>query len=119
MTNASVKKFLVFFMIPLATMNEWSKTDASVREAEEKRLREEWTKWSAEHSKMMVSTDVGGKTKNVAANGVSDTRNDIVIYSIVEGDSHDAVAQAFQNHPHLQIPNASIQIMETRAMGWD
>jgi hypothetical protein len=35
----------------------------------------------------------------------------------VEADSHEAAAKAFENHPHLQIPQSSIQVMEIKAMG--
>ena len=112
----SLKKFLVFFSIPLATMNEWQKTDPQQRAASEKDMMQQWQKWSAEHSEMILSTEVGGKTKNVNSSAVTDTRNDIVLYSIVKGESHDAVAAAYQNHPHLQIPSASIQVMEIKSM---
>jgi hypothetical protein len=52
----------------------------------------------------------------VTANGVSDFRNDIVLYSIVEAGSLEEAAQSFERHPHLQIPQSSIQIMEIRPM---
>jgi hypothetical protein len=34
------------------------------------------------------------------------------MYAIVQGDSQDAVAQAYLSHPHLQIPQSSIEVME-------
>lgn len=40
-----------------------------------------------------------------------------MLYSIVEADSHDTVAGMFANHPHLQIPQSSIEITEVRLMG--
>lgn len=118
MSDTAVKKFMVFFSIPLATMTEWQKTEPQQREASEKKMMQDWATWSAAHAEMIQSTEVGGKTKNVVATAVSDTRNDIVLYSLVQGASHDAVAQAYQSHPHLQIPNASIQVMEVKPMGW-
>jgi hypothetical protein len=33
------------------------------------------------------------------------------LYAIVEAESHEAAANAFKNHPHLTIPQASIEIM--------
>jgi hypothetical protein len=66
---------------------------------------------------MIMSTDAGGKTKRVTSNGVADTRNDIILYSVVEAESHEAAARAFENHPHLQIPQSSVEIMEIRPMG--
>lgn len=69
------------------------------------------------HTKMIISTDAGGKTKRVTSSGVSDTRNDIILYSLVEAEFHEAAAKAFENHPHLQIPQASVEVMEIRPMG--
>jgi len=53
----------------------------------------------------------------VTSAGIGDTKNDIMLYSIVEADTHDVAAKAFANHPHLTIPQSSIQVMEVRAMG--
>lgn len=116
MTDTPTKKFMVFFCIPLATMTEWQKTEPKEREAAEQKMMQEWSAWSAAHADMIQSTEVGGKTKNVVASTVTDTRNDIVLYSLVQGASHEAVAQTYLTHPHLQIPNASIQVMEVRPM---
>ena len=52
-----------------------------------------------------------GKTKRVTAQGVADARNDIMLYAIVEAESHDAAARAFEGHPHFGIPQASIDLM--------
>ena len=117
MADTPAKKFIVFFSIPLATMTEWQKTESQQRQAAEDKMMLDWQQWSADHAAMIVSTEVGGKTKNVLAGGVSDTRNDIVLYSIVQGESHEAVAQTYRSHPHLQIPDASIQVKEVKPMG--
>jgi hypothetical protein len=79
-------------------------------------MRGEWNAWMANHAKMITDTAAGGKTKLVSTSGVSDTKNDIMLYSFVEADSHEAAAKAFEGHPHLQIPQSSIEVMEVRAM---
>ena len=117
LTQSALKKFMVFFNIPLATMTEWQKTDPQQRAASENDMMVQWQKWSAENASTILSTEIGGKTKNVLATGITDTRNDIVVFSVVQGASHDAVASLYLSHPHLQIPNASIQIMEVKPMG--
>ena len=67
----------------------------------------------SDHAKMLVDKGAGvGKTKRVTAQGTSDTRNDIMLYAFVEADSHDAAAKTFEGHPHLQIPQSSIEVME-------
>jgi hypothetical protein len=53
--------------------------------------------WMRAHASMIISTDVGGKTEQVTPTGISDIRNDILLYSIVETQSHEIAAQAFVN----------------------
>jgi hypothetical protein len=92
------------------------KTPQEERQIAEKKMKEDWDTWTASHSKMIKETSAGGKTKRVNASGVSDAKNDIMLYSIIEAESHDAAAQAFVGHPHLSIPQATIEIMAIRAM---
>jgi hypothetical protein len=115
--TSNKKKFLVLYLIPVSVMEEWSKTEPSEKKAAEEKLKGEWNQWMSAHSAMILSTDAGGKTKRVTSSGVSDTKNDIVLYSVVEAESHEAAAKSFENHPHLQIPQSSIEVMEIRPMG--
>jgi hypothetical protein len=39
-----------------------------------------------------------------------------MLYSVVEAESHDAAAKTFAGHPHLQIPQSSIEVMEINPM---
>ena len=117
MTDATKEKFLVLYLIPSSVMADWAKTDPTIRQAEEQKMQAAWGKWMGEHAKMIISSEAGGKTKRVTANGVSDTKNDIILCSFVEAESHEAAAKAFENHPHLQIPQSSIEVMCVRPMG--
>jgi hypothetical protein len=76
-------------------------------------MQTQWKKWMSDHANMFA--DVGGgveRNKAVTVQGTSDTRNDIMLYAIVQAETHDAAAKTFEGHPHLQIPQASIEIME-------
>jgi hypothetical protein len=117
MTDETKQKFLVLYLIPSSVMADWAKTDSAKRQAEEQEMRAAWGKWMGEHAKMIISTEAGGKTKRVIVSGVSDTKNDIILCSFVEAESHEAAAKAFENHPHLQIPQSSIEVMAVRPMG--
>jgi hypothetical protein len=44
------------------------------------------------------------------------TKNDIMLYSVVQAESHDAAAKSFEGHPHLQIPQSSIEVMEIHSL---
>jgi hypothetical protein len=79
-------------------------------------MMHEWQAWITAHSASILSTEAAGKTKSVSSRGVADTRNDIVMYSIIKADSQEAAAKMFEGHPHLQIPQSSIQIMAVRPM---
>ncbi len=117
MASSNTKKFLVLYLAPTTVLDEWAKTDPEIKKTAEEKMRAEWGKWMGSHSKMFISTDAAGKTKRVSSTGVTDTRNEIMLYSIVEAASHEAAAKSFENHPHFQIPQSSIEIMEIRPMG--
>ena len=80
-------------------------------------MRDEWQRWMNDHGKMHRLTEAAGKTKAVTSTGIGDTKNDIHLYSIVEAENHEVAAKAFAQHPHLQIPQSSVQVMEVHAMG--
>lgn len=73
-----------------------------------------WGRWMADHATAVV--DHGGplgKTKKAAAGGVSDIRNRVAGYVIVQAESHAAAAAMFEDHPHFAIfPGESVEIME-------
>jgi hypothetical protein len=47
------------------------------------------------HAKLITDTGAGGKTKRVSSSGTSDTKNDIMLYSFVEAEPHEAAAKSF------------------------
>src|ERR1700734_1261445 len=117
MNTSALKKFLVLYLAPPEVLADWAKTDPAVRKPAEDKMRGEWQRWMGEHAKMITSTEAAGKTKAVTAGAISDTKNDIMLCSVVEAENHEIAAKAFAQHPHLQIPRSSIQVMELRPMG--
>jgi hypothetical protein len=104
-----MKKFLVTYLAPASVIAEWKKTDADKRKAAEEKMRAEWKIWMNDHANIFADIGAGvGKTKIVTAQGISD--------SLVEAESHEAAAKSFEGHPHLQIPQSSIEIMEVHAL---
>jgi len=103
-------------MAPVATIDAWMlKPEAERKEAEAK-MKTEWDAWMEANASMVLNTIALGKTKRVSAEGVADVRNDMMLSSYVQGESAEAVAEAFKNHPHFGIPGATIEIMEVRPM---
>lgn len=108
-----MKKFLVLYLAPASVIDDWKKTDPEKRKSAEEKMQREWKQWMSEHAKAFADPGAGvGRTKRVAADGTSDTRNDIMLYAIAQAESHEAATKSFEGHPHLQIPRASIEIME-------
>jgi hypothetical protein len=116
MATATLKKFLVLYLVPTDVMAGWSKTDPATRKPAEERMQAEWGRWMGQHAKMITLTEAAGKTKAVTPAGIEDIKNEIMLYSIVEAETHDNAAKAFANHPHLTIPQSSIQVMEVRGI---
>lgn len=111
-----MSKFLVMFMAPADMMDEWMKKPEAERADTEKKMMDEWHIWMTAHASIIKETNAAGKTKRVTASGVADARNDLMLYSIVEAESHEAAAQAFEGHPHFGIPTASVEVIAIRPM---
>jgi hypothetical protein len=111
-----MKKFLVLYMAPAAGMKEWMQKPEADRKVEEDKMKSDWGVWTTANGGMIKETAGAGKTKRVTKDGVVDVANDVMLYSMVEGDSTDAVAELFKDHPHLGIPGATIDVMPANAL---
>ena len=105
-------KFFVTYQMPYMDLDNWTKLPAEERKEQELQMQSEWNAWMAEHKGVITDTAGVGKPKCVTASGVSDARNDIMMYSFVEADSLTAAADIFKNHPHFGIPGGWIEVME-------
>lgn len=112
-----MKKFLVTYLAPASVIEEWKRTEPEKRKAAEQKMQADWKKWMSDHAKIFTDMGAGvGKTKRVTAQGSSDARNDIMLYAIVQAESHEAAAKTFEGHPHLGIPQSSIEVMEIHSL---
>ena len=112
-----MKKFLVTYLAPASVIDDWKKTDPETRKATESQMRENWGKWMGRNASIFVDKGAGvGKARRVTAQGSGAARNDIMLYAIVQAESHEAAAKLFEDHPHLGIPSASIEIMEVHPL---
>lgn len=114
-----MKKFFVLFCIPAASIQEWIKNvDEATRKEQSSKMMQDWQTWLAAHEAMVVDKGTAlGKTKRATAQGIADAHNDLNWYLIVQADSHEAAAQAFEGHPHLQIPSSYIDIIDMNHVG--
>jgi len=109
-----MKKFLVLYRMDMAEMQ---KMMATASPEERKKGMAEWEAWMKKKATNFVDRGgPAGKTKQVAASGITDTRNDIGGYSIVQADSYDAAAALFADSPHLDMPGSKVEVMEITSM---
>jgi hypothetical protein len=108
-----MKYFCVLYMAPVAELDKWMKTPEKERNTVEATMRAEWNLWLKAHANNVKNTIGLGQAKRVDANGISDSKNGIMLSSYVEAESSEAAAKLFTDHPHLKIPGATIDIMET------
>ncbi len=113
-----MKKFLAIYMGSASAIAEWKKLDEEKRKQREVAGMEAWNKWGMVNQKAIVDQGTPlGKTKLISKQGVSDTKNEIAAYTIVQAESHEAAAKIFENHPHFTIfPGHAVEIMECLPM---
>lgn len=76
----------------------------------------EWDAWLASHKDAVLNTIALGSTKRVSAAGIEDAKNGMMLSSYLQAESLEAAADIFKDQPHLEIPGATIEIMEARQM---
>jgi len=106
-----MKKFLVTYLAPASVIDDWKKTDPKQRKEAEEKMQGDWRKWMGDHMKMFADKGAGRKIKR-AHRKARPTEKRHHLYAIVDAESHEAAAKTFEGHPHLQIPQASIEVME-------
>jgi hypothetical protein len=111
-----MKKFLAVFIGSENSPGsmKWNAMDAETRKAQESAGKKAWMNWVLENAKVIVDHGAPvGKTKQINPSGISDIRNKITAYTVVQAESHEAAAKLFVNHPHFTIfPGDSVEVME-------
>jgi hypothetical protein len=110
-----MKKFFVIFCIPAAAIDDWMKNvDEATRKEQSDQMMQDWQKWMADHETHILDKGLPvGKTKRVTKDGITDTRNDINWYLVMQGESHEAVAEMVKTNPHItMIPNAYAEVSD-------
>ncbi len=109
-----MKKFIVLYTADMSAMEQMQKGG----QEEAGKAMEAWMAWSKKAGDAVV--DLGtplGMAQNVTADSVSDATTKVAGYSIMQGESIDAITELMQEHPHLQMPSAAIEVHECLSMG--
>jgi len=111
-----MKKFLAIYLGTPATRAKsgWDQLDPAKRKQREEAGIRAWHDWMTTHkSAIDVAGGPLGKTKRVGAKGVSDSRNAMTGFVVIEAESHEAAARMFEGHPHFTIfPGEAVEVME-------
>lgn len=111
-----MKKFLAIYIGTVAALEraKWNSMDESKRKQAITSGMKAWEDWMRTHATSVVEQGGPlGKTKRADAQGVSDTKNTMTGYVVIQAESHEAAAKMFENHPHFTIfPGDCVEIME-------
>lgn len=113
-----MKKFLAIFLGSAESMEKWKALDETERKEREKAGMDGWMKWATDNKDAIVNDGSPlGKTKRITAEGITDIRNDLGAWTVVQAESHEEAAKLFLNHPHFTMfPGESIEVMECLPM---
>lgn len=109
-----MKKFLAVFLGSTEAMQRWHGLSEKERAEREKKGIDAWHNWAERNAKSVVGEGAPlGKTKRVGPEGISDTRNNLTAFTVVQAASQEEAAKLFLDHPHFAIfPGDSIEIVE-------
>ena len=109
-----MKKFLAIYLGSAEGFDKYKAMAEEMRKANDMKGMAAWMKWGTDNKDSIV--DMGsplGKTKRIDKNGITDIRNALGAWTVVQAESHEAAAKLFENHPHFMIfPGESVEVME-------
>jgi hypothetical protein len=110
-----MKKFMVLYRAPLASFDQMMKATPE----QQKAGMAAWMTWMEKAKSSGALVDPGaplGQTLKVTPAGTSATRNDLGGYTILQGESKEAVAKTLAGHPHFMTPDGFIEVIELMPM---
>jgi hypothetical protein len=111
-----MKKFMAVYTGNTSAQERsgWDLLSEADRNARVKQGMDAWMAWGEKHKSAIVENGGPlGKTKRTGLNGVTDIKNALVGYVVVQAESHEAAAKMFEGHPHFTtFPGDSVEIME-------
>ena len=103
-----MQKFLALYMASPEQQQVWKDTSPE----DQKKGMDVWVAWANGHKDAFVDMgDPTGKNQHIDAHGVADKGNEVCGYSIVQAPSAEAAAAIFEGSPHVNEPNAWVDLM--------
>jgi hypothetical protein len=111
-----MKKFLAVYTGSTSARERsgWDTISQEERKKREQDGMKAWMAWGERHKAAIVENGGPlGKTKRTGLNGVTDIKNNLAAYVVVQAETHEEAAKLFEGHPHFSIfPGDSVEIME-------
>jgi hypothetical protein len=109
-----MKRYLAVFTGSPSGMAQWQAIPEAERQKRQADGVTAWKKWVSDNAASIV--ELGGplsRTKLVGKGGISDIRNNLSAFTIVQAESQEAASKLFLNHPHFTIfPGEGVEVME-------
>lgn len=109
-----MKKFLAVYTGSPTAMSAWNALSDSEKQQRQTQGIAAWKQWLADNKASVI--EIGGplsKTTLVNKAGISDIRNHLSAFTVVQAESQQAAAKLFVNHPHFAVfPGEGVEIME-------
>jgi|SRR5277367_2982507 len=109
-----MKNFLAIYIGQSAAMAQWNLMPDNEKKDRQVAGVRAWHEWVDRNKESIIEIGAPlGKTKSVSPRGISDIRNNMTAFTVVQAASHEDAAKLFENHPHFMLfPGESIEIME-------
>ena len=113
-----MKQYLAIYLGSEESFKKYKAMDEEMQQKKDMEGMSAWQKWATDHQDSIVNHGSPlGKTKHIDKNGITDVRNDLGAWTIVQAESQEEAAKLFENHPHFTIfPGESVEVMECLPM---
>lgn len=110
-----MKQFLIIYGMPTDAM---SKMQEMMTPEEMQAGMQEWKAWQEDNQAHIpeLGSPVGANTR-VTADSATEVPNELAGYSIMQGESKEAVVELVKTNPHFKVPGGYIEVMEVKQMG--
>ncbi len=80
-------------------------------------MQADWKKWMNDHSNIFADVGAGvGKTKAVTQKGISDRRNEVMLYSVVQNPDEPFATETMEHRRRIEAADARFRATLRRAL---
>jgi hypothetical protein len=104
-----LKRFVVLYNSSISAQEQMANSTPEQRQAG----MEAWMAWAQNAGDAIVDLGAPLQAANrVSGNGVAQSDSQASGYSLLQGNSAEEIDGLLKEHPHLQMPGASIDVLE-------